>query len=120
MNPEGRFRLDEKVAIVTGGAGALGRVIARGLAEARARVALASRNGESAEEAAGALREDGFTAVGIQVDVSDRESAVAMQIGSSPSSVRSISWSTTQASWRRSHNSTCWTCPLSGWRKYSG
>jgi NAD(P)-dependent dehydrogenase (short-subunit alcohol dehydrogenase family) len=78
MNPEGRFRLDGKVAIVTGGAGALGRVIARGLAEAGARVALASRNSESAEEAAEALCKDGFTAVAIQVDVSDRESAVAM------------------------------------------
>jgi NAD(P)-dependent dehydrogenase (short-subunit alcohol dehydrogenase family) len=78
MKIEDRFRLDEKVAIVTGGAGAIGRVVARGLAEAGARVVLASRNAESAEEAVRALREDGFTAVAIRVDVSDRDSAVAM------------------------------------------
>jgi NAD(P)-dependent dehydrogenase (short-subunit alcohol dehydrogenase family) len=72
------FRLDKKVAIVTGGAGGIGRVVGRGLAEAGANVVLASRNAESAEEAAEELRQDGFPAVAIQVDVSDRGSAVAM------------------------------------------
>ena len=56
MSPEVQFRLDGKVAIVTGGAGAIGRVVARGLAEAGASVVLASRNAESAEEAAQKLR----------------------------------------------------------------
>lgn len=78
MNPATQFRLDEKVAIVTGGAGGIGRVVARGLALAGARVVLASRNRESAEEAARELREDGLDAVAVQVDVADRESTVAM------------------------------------------
>ena len=78
MHPQTQFRLDEKVAIVTGGAGGIGRVVARGLALAGARVVLASRNGESAEEAAHELRGDGYDAVAVQVDVSDRESTVAM------------------------------------------
>ena len=78
MNPEPQFRLDEKVAIITGGAGGIGRVIARGLALTGARVVLASRNRESAEEAVLELREDGLDAVAIQVYVADRESALAM------------------------------------------
>lgn len=78
MIPETQFRLDDKVAIVTGGAGAMGRVIGRGLAAAGAKVVLASRNDESAREAARKLQEDEFEALAIQVDVSDRESALAM------------------------------------------
>lgn len=78
MDVERQFGLDDKVAIVTGGAGGIGRVVARGLAEAGASVVIASRNLDSAEEAAGALRADGFAAVAIQVDVSDRTSAMSM------------------------------------------
>ena len=40
------FRLDGKVALVTGGAGIVGRPIVRALAEAGARVVVASRDGE--------------------------------------------------------------------------
>lgn len=72
------FRLTDKVAIVTGGAGGIGRVVARGLAGAGASVALASRTLSSAEEAAQELRDEGFTAIALPVDVSDRASAIAM------------------------------------------
>ena len=78
MNPETQFRLDEKVAIVTGGAGAMGRVIARGLAKAGAEVVIASRNEQSARDAARELQNDGFKALAVQVDVSDRASTLAM------------------------------------------
>jgi NAD(P)-dependent dehydrogenase (short-subunit alcohol dehydrogenase family) len=73
-----RFRLDDKVAIVTGGGGAIGRVYARALAEAGAAVALADLNAGAAEEAAGGLAGDGFKAVAVPVDITSRESTVKM------------------------------------------
>ena len=51
-----RFRLDGKVAVVTGGSRGLGRVIAAALASAGADVALSSRELESAERAAEVIR----------------------------------------------------------------
>ncbi len=50
-----RFRLDGKVAIVTGGSRGLGRVMASALAEAGASVVLTARSAESAEAAAGGI-----------------------------------------------------------------
>jgi NAD(P)-dependent dehydrogenase (short-subunit alcohol dehydrogenase family) len=73
-----RFRLDEKVAIVTGGGGAIGQVYGRALAEAGAAVVLADVNGENAERAAGALRDGGASVLGVRVDITDRASAEAM------------------------------------------
>ena len=54
---EGRFRLDGEVALVTGGAGILGRRFARGLADAGAKVAVVDISREAAEEAAAELGE---------------------------------------------------------------
>jgi NAD(P)-dependent dehydrogenase (short-subunit alcohol dehydrogenase family) len=47
-----RFRLDGKVALVTGGARGLGQTMARALAEAGADIALSGRSRESCQEAA--------------------------------------------------------------------
>ncbi|MGW3291393.1 SDR family NAD(P)-dependent oxidoreductase [Streptomyces sp. NPDC001002] len=55
-----RLRLDGKVAVVTGGAGAIGQVYGRALAEAGAAVVLADLNGEGAEQAAKTLAADGL------------------------------------------------------------
>jgi NAD(P)-dependent dehydrogenase (short-subunit alcohol dehydrogenase family) len=73
-----RFRLDGKVAIVTGGGGAIGRVYARTLADAGAAVALADVNGDGAEDAAKELTAGGFQAIGVRVDITERQSTEAM------------------------------------------
>jgi NAD(P)-dependent dehydrogenase (short-subunit alcohol dehydrogenase family) len=51
-----RFRLDKRVAIVTGGSRGLGQAMARSLAEAGAKVALTSRSLEQAQAAAQAIQ----------------------------------------------------------------
>jgi NAD(P)-dependent dehydrogenase (short-subunit alcohol dehydrogenase family) len=70
--------LANKVAIVTGGAGGIGQVYARALAEAGAAVVVADLNGEGAREIADRLVKDGHSAIGVQVDVTDPDSAQAM------------------------------------------
>jgi NAD(P)-dependent dehydrogenase (short-subunit alcohol dehydrogenase family) len=67
------FRLDGKVAIVTGGNRGLGEAFARALGEAGARVAIAARD-EARSEAVAA--EQG--ALAVTADVTDRESVQAM------------------------------------------
>lgn len=52
------FRLDDKVAVVVGGSGGIGKALALGLARQGAEVALASRNLEKLEAAAQELRDD--------------------------------------------------------------
>ena len=73
-----RFRVDDKVAIVTGGGGAIGRVYGRALAEAGAAVALADLDGDAAEDAARELTDAGWRAIGVRVDITDRRSTEAM------------------------------------------
>jgi NAD(P)-dependent dehydrogenase (short-subunit alcohol dehydrogenase family) len=67
-----RFRLDGRVALITGGARGLGRVIADALASAGADVAVTSRQAESAARAAEVIAgTSGRKAVGIAADVTD-------------------------------------------------
>jgi NAD(P)-dependent dehydrogenase (short-subunit alcohol dehydrogenase family) len=56
-------------ALVTGAAQGIGRGIARALAGAGYRVALADRLGDLAEQEARALRDEGFQAMGLPLDV---------------------------------------------------
>lgn len=72
----GDNRLENKVAIVTGGAKGIGRAIADGLAAAGAAVCIADLEG--AEDAATALSDKGHRAIGVSADVSKESDTTAM------------------------------------------
>lgn len=65
------FTLEGRVALVTGGSGAIGSALAEGLAEAGARVAVLARTVERVDETVRRLGEHGYDAIGIGADVLD-------------------------------------------------
>jgi NAD(P)-dependent dehydrogenase (short-subunit alcohol dehydrogenase family) len=69
-----KFNLEDKVAIVTGGAGQLGVEFCRTLAEAGAAVVVADLAGEAAEKTAQALRDSGYRSASFGLDVTRIES----------------------------------------------
>ena len=73
------WRLDGRRAIVTGAARGFGAAIARRLAEAGARVAVADRRGDEADAAAARIAaETGADCCGWRVDVSDEDSVATL------------------------------------------
>jgi NAD(P)-dependent dehydrogenase (short-subunit alcohol dehydrogenase family) len=80
-------KLEGKTALITGASKGLGKAMALALAEAGARVALASRNLELLNETAAAVRKLGAEAAVFQTDVRDEaqvlrlEKAVAAEFG---------------------------------------
>src|SRR5687768_3435919 len=72
------FRLDGKVALVTGAGSGLGRAYAEAMAEAGADVVCADLNPDTAEETAAYARSLGRRAIPVRVDVGDEASVVAM------------------------------------------
>jgi len=66
-----QFRMDGRVAIVTGGTSGIGLAIAKALADAGARVVVAGRSQERGDEALEALRADGLDAGFHPCDVGD-------------------------------------------------
>lgn len=67
------MRLDNKVALVTGGAIGLGRVYALRLASEGADVCVADIDIEGAEKTAGMVREKGRKAIAVKMDVASEE-----------------------------------------------
>ncbi|GAA4064736.1 SDR family NAD(P)-dependent oxidoreductase [Agromyces indicus] len=77
------MRLEHKKAIVTGGAGGIGRATAMALAAEGAEVAVVDLNGEAADAVVAEIRDAGFRAIGVQADVSseaDIERVVATTV----------------------------------------
>ena len=78
---ENGFQLDGKIAVVTGGAGILGRRFCAGLASFGAEIAILDLSADAAEEAASAITgEFGVRAAAVPCDVADKgsvETAVA-------------------------------------------
>ena len=73
-----RFRLDGKVALVTGASSGLGVAIAQGLAEAGADVVLGARRVDRLEETKALVEKAGRRAVAVQTDVTDPDQCTAM------------------------------------------
>ena len=65
------FSLEGRVAVVTGGTGAIGSALAAGLARTGARIVVLARDPERVEHAASGLREAGHEALGVSADVLD-------------------------------------------------
>jgi NAD(P)-dependent dehydrogenase (short-subunit alcohol dehydrogenase family) len=71
VNVLDQFRLDGKVAIVTGGSRGLGLQIAEGLGEAGATVAITARKEPGLREAEAHLRSRGISCLAVQCDISE-------------------------------------------------
>jgi 3-oxoacyl-[acyl-carrier protein] reductase len=72
------FRLEGRVAVVTGAASGIGKAVAEVLAAAGARVVLGDLDEKGAEEAAAAIRKQGAEAVAQRVDVARRAEVDAL------------------------------------------
>jgi NAD(P)-dependent dehydrogenase (short-subunit alcohol dehydrogenase family) len=72
------FRLDDKVAVVTGASSGLGVAFAQALAEAGADVALGARRRGMLEDTAAQVRDTGRRALTVTTDVADPESCTAL------------------------------------------
>jgi len=71
------FRLDGRVALVTGSSTGIGLALARGLAHAGATVVINARNAARLNEAAGALRAEGLSVQARAFDVTDGQAVEA-------------------------------------------
>lgn len=73
------FKLDGKIAIVTGGAGGIGEALALGLSIHGATVIVSSRNQEAIDKVAAKItQESGNEAIAISCDVTDEESMASL------------------------------------------
>lgn len=70
--------MDDKVVLIVGGSGGIGSACARLFSRAGARVVLAARNKDKADEIAAEINENGGEAYAIQVEVTDLASVSKM------------------------------------------
>jgi gluconate 5-dehydrogenase len=84
------FKLDGRVALVTGATQGIGAAIARGLAEAGAHVMINARSPDKVQTAVAALKKDGLKASGSVFDVTDRP-AVTKAIAAAEATTGGIS-----------------------------
>ncbi|WP_428423560.1 SDR family NAD(P)-dependent oxidoreductase [Pararhizobium sp.] len=73
MTGDADFRLDGKVAVVTGAARGIGRAVAERLAAAGAHVVIADRDTAEAAVATSAIKQAGGKASAVALDVTDRD-----------------------------------------------
>jgi gluconate 5-dehydrogenase len=82
------FRLEGKLALVTGSSAGIGLALARGLAQAGARVMLNARTAPKLDTAVSALRAEGLDARGLCFDVTDshavRQAVDTIEAGTGP------------------------------------
>lgn len=71
MKINNKFRLDNKVAIITGASKGIGKSIARALGQQGAKIVIASRRQEAVEETANEFSAEGIAAVGIAAHMGD-------------------------------------------------
>jgi len=77
-DPLDMFRLDNKVCVIVGGGGGLGRAIALGMAGARASIAVVDINAERAQATAAVCTERGQQALALGVDITSHSQVAAM------------------------------------------
>ena len=65
------FRLDGRVAVVTGASKGIGRDLAKSLADAGASVAAAARDVDALQQLVAEIRSDGGSALAVELDVRD-------------------------------------------------